>query len=241
MQIHKEKDLAALSLKAAEWITSYIVLTLEHQDRFTWALSGGSTPKMLNELLASSPYKDKINWEKLHLFWGDERDVPFDDPRNNGKMAYDTLISHVTIPEEQIHYMKTNIPPQEAAEEYALILHQYFDHSKNSFDLVLLGMGEDGHTLSLFPGTQVIHETKTWTKAYYVPAQQMYRITLTPPIVNLSGKIAFLASGSNKANALKEVIQGKFEPDRFPSQIIQPKNGELHWFVDEAAAALINK
>lgn len=237
MQLHIEKDLSALSHELADWIRDYILQTLQKQDRFTWALSGGNTPKQLYELLATAPYREQIPWDKLHLFWGDERDVPYKDPRNNAKMTYDMLLDHVPVAATQVHIMRTDIPPEQSAAEYAKILHQYFDHTVTSFDLVLLGMGDDGHTLSLFPGTSIIHETETWTNAYYLPAQEMYRISLTTPVVNRAARIAFLASGNNKAIALKEVLQGTFDPDKFPSQIIQPRSGELHWFVDEAAAA----
>ncbi|HEY4877070.1 MAG TPA: 6-phosphogluconolactonase, partial [Puia sp.] len=149
------------------------------------------------------------------------------------------LLNKVSVPEEQIYLMRTDISPEESAIEYEKILREYFPsihHSPFTFDLVLLGMGEDGHTLSLFPGTEVIHEEKAWTKAFFLKAQDMYRITLTKNIVNNSSKIAFLTTGENKADALHEVIEGKYNPDLYPSQVIKPVNGELHWFVDSNAA-----
>ncbi|HVB02547.1 MAG TPA: 6-phosphogluconolactonase [Chitinophagaceae bacterium] len=239
MQIHQEKDLASLSQSAATWIANLIKQTLVTQDRFTWALSGGNTPKILYHLLTTFPYRDQIPWEKLHLFFGDERHVPFSDSRNNGNMAYHHLISMVPVPLDQIYYMRTDIAPEESALEYERLLHRYFDGKKHSFDLVLLGMGEDGHTLSLFPGTKVIFENKNWVLAYYVATQQMYRITLTPAVVNQSSAIAFLVTGSDKAGTLKEVLQGKNDPARFPSQIIQPQDGELHWFIDQDAGTYL--
>ncbi|HXO78090.1 MAG TPA: 6-phosphogluconolactonase [Puia sp.] len=266
MELQVYKDAQELSQAAAKWIAGLIAETIKVRDRFTIALSGGSTPKLLHKILAAPPYKDQIDWSKLHIFWGDERAVPFEDDRNNAKMAYDTLLNFVPVPASQIHVMRTDIGPEESAVEYEKILHQYFDAIPggsgstaatnpsagatgstgptsapatlpNSFDLVLLGMGDDGHTLSLFPGTAIVHEEKAWAKAFFLPAQDMYRITLTKTIVNRSAHIAFLTTGTGKAHALKEVLKGDYNPDLYPSQEIKPVNGELHWFVDEAAAA----
>ncbi|HEV3250499.1 MAG TPA: 6-phosphogluconolactonase [Puia sp.] len=245
MEIHIYKDNDVLSRAAAEWITSYIGETLQGQDRFTWVLSGGNTPRGLYELLAAPPYLEKIQWNKIHVFWGDERVVPFDDPRNNAKMAYDILLNHVPVPSSQIHIMRTDITPEKSASDYDQILHQYFRNAEGSssasFDLVLLGMGEDGHTLSLFPGTEVVHESQAWVKAFYLQSQEMHRITLTKTIVNRSRAVAFLTTGSNKSKALRQVLEGPSDPDLYPSQVIQPQTGHLYWFVDEAAAAGLSK
>jgi 6-phosphogluconolactonase len=249
MELHVYKDAEQLSQAVAKWMSDLIAETLKVTDRFTIALSGGSTPKLLHKILAAEPYKSQIDWSKLHIFWGDERAVPFEDSRNNAKMAYDTLLNFVSVPTSQIHVMRTDIAPEAAALEYEKILHQYFDAVPgnsgganpailpNSFDLVLLGMGDDGHTLSLFPGTDIVHEEKAWVKAFFLPAQDMYRITLTKTIANRAAHIAFLTTGPGKAHALKEVLKGAYNPDLYPSQEIKPVNGELHWFVDEAAAA----
>jgi 6-phosphogluconolactonase len=241
MQLHIYENAEKLSEALAEWITNYIHSCLQSQARFTIALSGGNTPKLLHHLLAASPYREKIAWEKLHFFWGDERDVPFEDDRNNAKMAFDTLLDHVPVVRSQIHIMRTDIDPVTSAIEYENILRRYFPPEvmlpDNSFDLVLLGMGDDGHTLSLFPGTPVVHEEKAWVTSFFLPAQSMYRITLTKSIVNRSQRIAFLATGPGKAHALKEVLKGEYHPDLYPSQEIKPADGALHWFVDKAAAA----
>lgn len=236
MDLHVYKDGEALSVAAAKWIADRITDTLKTKDRFTIALSGGSTPKRLHELLAQAPYKETLAWSKLHVFWGDERAVPFDDSRNNAKMAYDTLLNFVPVPASQIHVMRTDIAPEQSAIEYEKILHEYFDKTPYSFDLVLLGMGDDGHTLSLFPGLPIVHEEKAWAKSFWLQAQDMSRITLTKTIVNKSACVAFLTAGTAKAHALKEVLKGAYNPDLYPSQEIKPA-GELHWFVDEAAAA----
>lgn len=236
MELHIYKDGEALSEATAEWVSRRIADILASRPRFTIALSGGNTPKRLHLLLAQPPYKDRIDWSKLHVFWGDERAVPFEDPRNNAKMAYDTLLNFVPVPPSQIHKMRTDIAPERSAAEYELLLHQYFDGTPASFDLVLLGLGDNAHTLSLFPGMPVVHEEKAWATAFFLPEQDMYRITLTKTIVNRASAVAFLTEGASKAPAVKEVLKGPFNPDLYPAQVIKPA-GELHWFIDEAAAA----
>lgn len=239
MEIHIANDTGRLSHDLAAWLSDYIKEVLSKQDRFTFVLSGGSTPKQLYALLAESPYKEAIDWQKVHFFWGDERAVPFEDSRNNAKMCYDELLNKVPVHADHIHIMRTDIEPQEAALEYEKVLKQYFKDSETTFDFVLLGMGDDGHTLSLFPGTEVIHEEEAWVKAFYLPAQQMFRITLTAPIVNNAACVAFLAAGAGKAETLKHVLKGGANVDLYPSQIINPSKGQLHWFVDQAAAAML--
>ena len=228
-----------LSAAAAKWIADCISATLQKQDRFTIVLSGGSTPKKLHTLLAASPYREQIEWNRLHIFWGDERAVPLDDVRNNARMAFDTLLDQVPIPRNQVHIMNTALDPESAADEYERILRRYFDETGPTFDLVLLGMGDDGHTLSLFPGKPVVHETHKWVTAYFLREQNMFRITLTAPVVNRAHKVAFLVAGAGKANALKEVIEGDFRPDTYPSQLIDPEEGEVYWFLDRDAAAML--
>jgi 6-phosphogluconolactonase len=242
MQLHISKNLTDLSYSITNWLVGHIQQTLKKQGRYTLALSGGSTPKMMNELLATE-YKDKVDWSKLHIFFGDERFVPLSDERNNAKMAFDTLLNKVPVPKEQIHIMPTeNISPEEAASAYEKTLREYFTDTPATFDCILLGMGDDGHTLSLFPGkTEVIHETAKWCTSLWLQEQDMYRITLTHPVANRAAAIAFLTAGDKKAHALHEVLEGSYNPDVYPSQIIKPSSGELHWFVDEAATTQLEK
>jgi len=240
MEIHIAGDIDELSTSVADWMVAYMNQTLQQQDRFTLVLSGGSTPEKLHRLLASDAYKNEVDWSKVHIFWGDDRFVPFNDDRNNAKMAFDTLLNYVAVKQENIHVMQTeNISPEDSASAYEKILSEYFsDGATNTFDLVLLGMGDDGHTLSLFPGKkEVIYETQKQCTSLWLEAQDMYRITLTHGIVNRASRIAFLTAGPKKAHALYEVLRGDYNPDVYPSQIIKPVNGELHWFVDKAAAA----
>nr|WP_214448272.1 6-phosphogluconolactonase [Flavihumibacter rivuli] len=238
--LHKYADAEAVAQAAAKFIADRITDVLKQQDRFTLALSGGSTPKRLHQILAASPYKEQIDWNKLHIFWGDERYVPFEDERNNAKMAFDTLLDHVPVPKEQIHIMRSDIDPRESAEAYEKILHHYFDGKQHSFDLVILGMGDDGHTLSLFPGTEVIYETEKWCTAFFLKQQDMFRITLTRTIANNASCILFLTTGTAKAPALKQVLQGEPNPTIYPSQVINAAHGETIWMVDQAAASLLD-
>ncbi len=240
MQLHRFKTPETLSRAVADWLVSYVSSVLQRQDRFTIALSGGSTPQTLFELLTTDEYRSRFVWEKWHVFWGDERAVPFTDDRNNARMAYRALLDHVPVPADQIHVMRTDVDPETAAAEYEGLLHTYFDGQPTTFDLVLLGLGDDGHTLSLFPGTPVVWEEQVWVKAFFLESQAMYRITLTAPVVNRADCVAFLVAGAKKAPVLARVLrQALGEPaqsDELPAERVHPINGNLHWFVDEAAA-----
>ena len=237
MNLIIKKDSNELSNDFAVWLTNHIAKTVDQQDFFTICLSGGSTPKKVYTLLTSSKLKHKIDWSKIHFFWGDERYVPFADEKNNAKMAFDNLLDHVPVLKENIHVMRTDIDPTASAIEYEKILHGYFPDKNKTFDLVMLGIGDNAHTLSLFPGYDVVNEKKKWVSSFYLTEQEMYRITLTAPVINAAGMVVFLVSGADKAGALQHVLAGEHEPDLYPSQIIQPYNGELFWWVDEAAAA----
>ena len=234
MHLHIYKDAEEVTTALADWITELIRKTLEVKEGFTIALSGGETPKKLYQKLASPPFCEKINWSRLHIFWGDERYVPFNDERNNAKMAYDNLLSKVNIPSDQVHKIWTDITPEESAKQYAKILHQYFNDRQTTFDLVLLGMGEDGHTLSLFPGNEILHDENSWVNAIH-SKEKGERITLMPSVVNRSASVAFLVTGKNKAKVLQEVLENS-ALNNYPAQLIQPLNSELHWFIDESAA-----
>ncbi|MEO6636883.1 MAG: 6-phosphogluconolactonase [Ginsengibacter sp.] len=234
LEIFKSKEELAEGL--ASWLCDYVQATLQKQEYFTLVLSGGETPKMLFKKLASEKFIEKINWKRLHVFWGDERAVPFTDERNNAKMAFDYLLNAVNIPPAQVHKMRVDIEPLFAAKEYEKILHTYFNNTKQSFDLVLLGTGDDGHTLSVFPNSPLIDKHDKWVESVYNEKQKMYRITLTPDIVNKASHIAFMVSGANKSKVLHHIIQGAYEPNTLPAQLIKPANGELYWFLDEEAA-----
>jgi 6-phosphogluconolactonase len=236
MKFHIYENKEALSNQLASWICDLINTRLESQEFFSFVLSGGETPKLLFQKLARD-YKEKISWEKILFFWGDERVVPLNDERNNANMAYKILIDHLDVPKSQVHIMRTDIEPVFAAEEYERILRKYFDNTSKGFDLVLLGMGDDGHTLSLFPNSALINEeSKNWVNAVYNAEQKMYRITLMPIIVNRASQIAFMIDGAKKSTVLKKVIEGPYNPLTLPAQVIKPALGELNWFLDEDSA-----
>jgi len=238
MHLFIYKDARETTTALADWIILLIKKTLEVKDRFTIALSGGETPKKLYQIVASDAYREKINWSRLHIFWGDERFVPFSDDSNNAKMAFDNLLSKVNIPSEQVHTIWTDVTPEESAKQYENLLHKYFDDRQTTFDLVLLGMGDDGHTLSLFPGNEVLNDTTSWVSAV-TSKEKGERITLMPSVVNKSSAIAFLITGENKAKILQEVLES--QQHNYPAQLIQPVNGELYWFIDDEAAKYIKK
>ncbi len=235
------KDLEEVSQSAAQILVETAQSAAKARGKFSIALSGGSTPSRLFELLAEPPYRDLMPWSKTHVFWGDERCVPADDARNNAHMARQILLDRVPIPGEQIHPIASSLPPLKAAEGYQITLKDYFPGKSAAFDFVLLGLGENGHTASLFPGTAVLEEKRNWVAEVYVASLQMWRVTLTAPILNQARKIVFLVSGASKARVLDQVINGPRQPEQLPAQLIQPAQGELLWLVDQAAASQIQK
>lgn len=236
MKIHIFDNKEILSENLAGWICDLVAESLKEQQSFSMVLSGGETPKILYQKLASEKYKNRIDWTRVRIFWGDERVVPFTDERNNAKMAFEFLLNHVNVPASQIHIMRTDLEPNFAVTEYRKMLHTYFDSTHHSFDLVLLGMGDDGHTLSLFPGSLIIDDNFHWVNSVYNEKQEMYRISLMPVIVNKARKIVFMVDGEKKAPVLKKVLEGAKKPSELPAQLIAPETGELHWFLDKDAA-----
>lgn len=209
--------------------------------RFTFVLAGGSTPRALYALLASERFAKRVDWSRVHFFWGDERCVPPDDAESNYRMARETLLDTVKPPPANVHRMLGEEDPARAAADYGELLHRFFDVPSGGtaprFDLVLLGMGANGHTASLFPGTSPLRETKRWVMANHVDEVGAWRLTLTPVVINAAASIIFLVAGAEKAARLHEVLRGKSDPDRLPAQLIHPVHGDLRWMVDTAAAA----
>jgi len=236
------KDLDELSTKAAEEFVRIANDAIEKRGQFSIALSGGSTPKALHAKLVHT----QIDWSKVSFFFGDERNVAFDHKDSNFRMADETLFQQLGIAAGNIHRWKTELAePEEVAVEYSDIITAssplaYPDGSElPRFDLILLGMGSDGHTASLFPNTKALHEKEKLTLANWVPQLDTWRYTLTFPVLNNAANIMFLVAGVDKAESLKEVIEGERRPDELPSQMINPTNGEIFWFLDEAAARLL--
>jgi 6-phosphogluconolactonase len=230
-------DLESLSRAAAALIVTQANLAVAARGRFSVALAGGATPRRTYELLAAPPLMDQAPWDRVHVFWGDERCVPPDAPRSNARMAKEAWLDRVPIPGHQIHPITCAQDPAAAARDYEARLREFFAGAPPRLDLVLLGLGHDGHTASLFPGTTVLEEQERWAAAVYVPEGDLYRVTLTAPLINQAARVAFLVAGGAKAKILREVLHGLRDPARLPAQLIRPHHGELLWLTDLAAAA----
>jgi 6-phosphogluconolactonase len=204
--------------------------------RFTVALAGGSTPRAAYLLLATDAFARRIDWARVHVLWGDERCVPPDDPRSNYRMAREALLDRIPIPPGNIHRIHGEDDPPLAAAAYEWLLGDLLGGDRG-LDLILLGMGDDGHTASLFPGQAAVREKARRVVADYVAAAAMWRITLTPVAINAARDVNFIVSGAGKAERLREVIEGPFVPEWLPAQIVDPTHGRLTWLVDEAAGS----
>jgi 6-phosphogluconolactonase len=228
-----------LNHKAAElWVQS-ASQAIASSGRFSIALSGGSTPKSLYELLATPEWSKRVDWARVHIFWGDERYVPPDHPDSNYGMTNRALLSKVPVPKQNIHPVPTLLnDPSQTARAYEQELRTFFGNEGTpQFDFMLLGLGENGHTASLFPHTPVLHERKLLVASSYVDEVKAWRITLTLPVINHARLIVFLASGSGKATVLREVLDGPRDPERLPAQLVSADAGSLRWLVDKDAAA----
>lgn len=238
----------ALMAGAAELVVSAAAAAIGAAGRFAVALAGGSTPRRLYELLASPAYARRVDWSRVQLFWGDERCVPPDDPASNYRMAREALLDHVPIPEVNVHRIRAEDRPARAAASYERELRHAFATPVGRpsltvgrrFDLVLLGMGENGHTASLFPGLGAVREQERWVVGEHVPEMSQWRVTLTPPLLNAAMHVAFLVAGAGKATMLQRVLEGPSEPEALPAQAIAPVDGTLAWLVDTDAAARLS-
>lgn len=232
----------AIAEEAARRISEAAEVAIALNDRFSLALSGGSTPKLLHQVLASE-YRDAIDWAKVEIFFGDERCVPPDHAESNFRMAQETLLSKVPIPGDNVYRMRGEIEPNEAAKEYGLMLKEKFGSldAGPGLSLILLGLGEDAHTASLFPGTVAVAETKHRCMANYAEHSttgKSWRITLTAPFINQSEQVLFLVTGQKKAQALANVLEGPRNPTEWPAQLIAPASGKVSWLIDPAGAGM---
>ena len=232
---------ADVAAAAANGLVSVAKAAIADSGRFTVALSGGSTPTSAYQLLAGEKYRSEFDWSKTHIFFGDERSVPPDDPESNYRMVNEALLSRVPVPEENIHRIKGVGDVVANARLYEDEMRTYFNEALwPRLDLVLLGMGEDGHTASLFPGTLALNEQSAWVTANWVEKLGAHRVTLTAPAINYAAHIVFLVTGQNKAERLREVLEGEYDPVRLPAQLIKPVDGSLEWFIDKAASARLS-
>jgi 6-phosphogluconolactonase len=239
------RESASLHRAAAEEFARRAKQAVQAQGRFTVALSGGTTPRGLYaELASDQAHRREVPWEKMHFFWGDERQVPSDHPDSNCRMAHEALLLKVPVPSENIHRIPTENPNVDpVARQYEETLRAFFRLSAGQlprFDLVLLGLGADGHTASLFPGTRALHEQHRLVVANRVARLDSNRITVTAPVFNNASCVIFLVNGEDKALPLKAVIAGRQEPDELPAALIRPTDGEVVWLVDQAAGRFLN-
>jgi len=241
MIINKLPDLDAVASSAEEQFITLAREAIGWRGAFYVALSGGSTPKPLYRKLAKRTGSDRVEWDKVFFFWSDERCVPPDHQDSNYRMARELLLDPLEIPEEHIYRLDGELPPEQAAQAYQSLLEKLFPSRPPRFDLILLGMGEDGHTASLFPQTKAVRMTDPdqWIAANFVPALGSWRLTFTPSLINAAANISMLVTGEEKQRRLHQVLTGRYQPNVLPAQIIDPRKGTLTWFVDEAAGRLI--
>jgi 6-phosphogluconolactonase len=244
-EIHVFPDSAAIARRASEIFLDAAKSAVAASGAFRVALSGGSTPKALNQLLAAEPLKSQLPWEKMHIFFGDERHAGPEDPDSNYRMTNETLFSKAPLQPSQIHRIMGEYPdPEKAALEYEALLRKEFSLSAGQlprFDLMFLGMGDEGHTLSLFPGTKALHDNGRLVMHNWVGKLYTERVTCTAPVANNSAQVVFMVGGAAKAPALKAVLEGPYEPEQLPSQLIKPTNGKLLWLLDAGAAKMLSK
>ncbi len=229
------KDLSALSQAAAQIFIESAAQAIAERSHFLAALSGGSTPTPLYRLLVDAP----IDWPRVHIFWGDERCVPVDDPGNNYAQAREVLLAHVPIPADNVHRVQSELEPASAARAYAATLSGFCEPPREwpRFDLVLLGMGDDGHTASLFPGSPVDEAEPVIAVTAHYQDRPANRVSLTPRVINDARRIVFLVSGQSKSETLANVLMADYHPETLPAQRIRPIDGKLIWLVDEAAGS----
>jgi 6-phosphogluconolactonase len=229
-----------LSRTAAEAFVLLSNNAITKHGRFAVALAGGNTPRAIYELLGTD-YREQIGWPRVHFFWGDERYVPNNDPDSNYRMARESLFDHVPILAENVHRMPTEfIQPETAAQNYEKSLRDFWPDSLPRFDLIQLGLGPDGHIVSLFPNSPLLQEEQRLVAAVTdSPKPPPTRLTLTLPVINHAAQIHFFVSGAEKAEALRSTLQGPRDWQKFPAQAVQPANGQVIWWVDEKAASLL--
>lgn len=234
-------DAESLARRAADFVLESAAPKVRSGGRFRVALSGGSTPKRLYEILAERAPAEPPFWDAVDFFLVDERFVPHDDPRSNIHMIKTALLDRVPLPKAQWRAMAGEGDPDQAAADYERQLRAVWGDPLPRFDLILLGLGDDGHTASLFPGSSALREKEKWVASLWLPSQSMYRLTLTEPVLNHAARVAFLVAGASKASIVKQVLRGSRELDRWPSQRIAPSSGTLHWLLDSAAASELHR
>lgn len=237
--LHVYPECDELISSMADFFVKIANESIAKRQEFVVALAGGSSPAALYRLLASPAYNMKIDWGKVYFFFGDERYVPITDAESNAFMAKKTLFDPLQIPASNIFMVDTTQTPELAAEAYNKELEEHFHSKPVVFDLIILGLGEDAHTASLFPNTAILQETQAKVKSVFVDKKNTFRISFTAPLINDARHVAFFVYGKNKAKAVRNVLVDDPDPEQFPAQLIQTERGEVHWFMEEEAASQI--
>ena len=240
-QIKVFPNIKSLSQAALEEFIALANDSIRRRDRFSVSLAGGSTPQTLYQRLAYPDYQAQVDWNKVHFFWGDERHVPPGHPDSNFRMVHESLIRKIPIPGSNVNRVPAEMEVKEAALRYEVVLRDFFYGYWPQFDLVLLGMGSDGHTASLFPHSEGLKEESRWFIANFAPKSEEWRLTLSKNAINAARNIIIIVSGEEKAGTLAKVLEGEHRPDEMPIQLVSPNKGILIWMIDENAASKLHQ
>jgi 6-phosphogluconolactonase len=239
MTLHISKTVPEVIVALADYIVNVTQESIAERGECNVVLSGGSSPELLYKMLASAQYRKQLNWDKMNFFFGDERNVPSHDAQNNANMVKRAMFDPLNISPAQIFPVNTALPPNKAAKEYSEQIAKHFKGKEIIFDLILLGLGDNSHTASLFPYTLILHDQSVSVQSVFLKEQNVYRISMTAPMINLARHIAFLVYGQGKAEAVRHVLEDEANIEEYPAQLIIPKHGIVKWYLDEAAAMLL--
>jgi 6-phosphogluconolactonase len=237
MTLHISKTVPEVIVAIADFIVSVTQDSIASRGECNVVLSGGSSPELLYKMLASAQYRKQLNWDKMNFFFGDERNVPSTDAQNNANMVKRTMFDPLNISSSRIFPVNTSLPPDEAAKDYTAQIVKHFKGKEVIFDLILLGLGDNSHTASLFPHTPILHDQSVSVQSVFLHEQNVYRISMTASMINLARHIAFLVYGQGKAEAVHHVLEDESNIEEYPAQLIKPKHGVVKWYLDEAAAS----
>jgi 6-phosphogluconolactonase len=237
MTLHVHETVEELLSQLAEYFIHTANEAIRSHGRFTVSLSGGSSPEKLYRLLASEAFRNRLDYSKVYFFFGDERYVPADSPDSNFRMVNNSLFQPLGIQGAQVFPVDTSLSPEAAAAAYMDAVRAFFNGAAPRFDLVLLGLGDNSHTASLFPHTSILQEKEAGVKAVFLEEQGIYRISFTAPLINLAQRVAFLVYGSAKAEAVRNILEEPGDPEKYPAQLINLSDGAIDWFLDKSAAS----
>ncbi len=237
MTLHISKTVPEVIVAIADYIVSVTQDSIATRGECNVVLSGGSSPELLYKMLASVQYRKQLNWDKMNFFFGDERNVPSNDAQNNANMVKRTMFDPLNISSSRIFPINTSLPPDEAAKDYSELIAKHFKGKEPIFDLILLGLGDNSHTASLFPYTPILHNQSVSVQSVFLMEQNVYRISMTAPMINLARHITFLVYGQGKAEAVHHVLGDELNIEEYPAQLIKSGQGDIRWYLDEPAAS----